>query len=141
MTMTTITAVIPAAAGDGMNTIIHPNAMPEHPDAIYIGREHSGRGRGPTFNRSPWANPWNHRHLPGGRAEAVDLYRRWLADDPDAAALLPRGRWQKPTPSDIRRELAGKPLACWCPAVGPCHGHVLAEIAGEPSSPRQGAPA
>jgi len=115
--------------------IVHVHEMSKHPDAVYIGRECSGRGRGPSFTRSQWANPWNWKTLPGGRAEAVALFRRWLAGDLEAAAMLPPGRWPRPTVEDIRRELAGRVLACWCGPGDPCHGHVLAEIAnGDPSS-------
>ncbi|WP_022699377.1 DUF4326 domain-containing protein [Euryhalocaulis caribicus] len=30
---------------------------------------------------------------------------------------------------NVRRELAGKDLACWCPLDQPCHADVLLEIA------------
>lgn len=66
--------------------------------------------------------------------EAVDLYRRWLAADP----IVPRSAFNAaeaaPTTEDIRGELAGKDLACWCPLNEPCHADVLLEIAngGEP---------
>lgn len=33
------------------------------------------------------------------------------------------------TVEDVRRELAGKDLACWCPLDQPCHADVLLEIA------------
>ncbi len=33
------------------------------------------------------------------------------------------------TECDIRRELKGKNLACWCEQGTPCHGDVLLEIA------------
>lgn len=32
----------------------------------------------------------------------------------------------------IRRALAGKDLACWCPLDQPCHADVLLEIANRP---------
>ena len=42
-----------------MNTrVIHVADLGQHPDAIYIGREYSGRGRGPSFKRSRFANPF-----------------------------------------------------------------------------------
>jgi hypothetical protein len=44
---------------------------------------------------------------------AVELYRQ--AFEPDA--------------EDIRAELRGKDLACWCPLDQPCHADVLLEIA------------
>lgn len=33
--------------------------------------------------------------------------------------------------SDVRRELRGKNLACFCPLNQPCHGDILLEIANE----------
>lgn len=110
-----------------MRRFIHPREIGSHPDAVYIGREHAGRGRGPSFKRSPWANPWKWRKV--GRARAVELLAKWITGDEDAAALLPPGRWPRPSVDAIRRDLAGRTLACWCPAGEPCHGHVLAEIA------------
>lgn len=37
-------------------------------------------------------------------------------------------RWY-PTDAQIRAELAGRDLACWCPLDQPCHADVLLEIA------------
>jgi hypothetical protein len=34
----------------------------------------------------------------------------------------------------VRRDLAGKDLACWCPLDGPCHANVLLEIATTPDT-------
>jgi hypothetical protein len=36
-----------------------------------------------------------------------------------------------PTDDEIRQELRGKNLACWCPEGSPCHADVLLEIANE----------
>jgi hypothetical protein len=33
------------------------------------------------------------------------------------------------TIADVKRELKGKNLACWCPLGGPCHAEVLLRIA------------
>ncbi len=33
------------------------------------------------------------------------------------------------TPEDVRRELRGKNLACWCPLNKPCHADVLLKVA------------
>ena len=57
-------------------------------------------------------------------AKAVELYAndfRWGTSDI--------------TPEEVRAELAGKDLACWCPLSSPCHADVLLELAnaGEPS--------
>jgi len=69
--------------------------------AVYVGR--------PTR----WGNPF-----PVGaytQEAAVEAYREWLKYQPD----LQR---------DIRRELRGKDLVCWC-APKPCHADVLLEVA------------
>ena len=116
-----------------MTTVIHAHDIELHAGAVYIGREHSGRGRGPSFKRSPWANPWNWKVE--GRERAIALYARWIAGDAEAASLLPPGRWHKPTPQEIRNELRGQVLACWCDELLPCHGHVLAAIADEIETP------
>lgn len=47
---------------------------------------------------------------------AVDLYRADI-------------RWGALNVNEIRRELAGRDLACWCPLDSPCHGDVLLAIA------------
>lgn len=113
-----------------MNTrVIHARDLARYPDAIYIGREHSGRGRGPSFKRSTWANPWSVCDY--GRERAVALYAKWITGDPEVVAMLPPGNWHRPTADEIRRELRGRVLACWCPEGQPCHGHVLAAIADE----------
>jgi hypothetical protein len=52
------------------------------------------------------------------REQAVDNYRRALLD----------GRLQNSV-ERVRRELAGKHLACWCPLAEPCHADVLLAIA------------
>lgn len=33
------------------------------------------------------------------------------------------------TVEDVRRDLSGKTLACWCPVGAPCHADVLLELA------------
>lgn len=42
-----------------------------------------------------------------------------------------RGRvaWTYPSVDEIRSELAGSDLACWCPLDHPCHADVLLELA------------
>jgi hypothetical protein len=38
------------------------------------------------------------------------------------------------TLDEIRRDLAGHDLACWCPLDHPCHADVLLELANGPSA-------
>jgi len=67
---------------------------------------------------SQWGNP--HRicqHTT--RSQAIDQYRRDLT-----SGRLPF------TCDDVRRELKGKDLGCWC-APEPCHADVLLEFANK----------
>jgi len=68
---------------------------------------------------TPWGNPYQAgQDGDGSRAYLVQLFRDYLAR-PEQAALV----------TDIRTNLRGKNLACWCPMDGPCHADVLLEIA------------
>ena len=65
---------------------------------------------------SKWGNPYR---LEDHGDAAVSYYRRDLLDG-DLGFTV----------DDVKRELAGKDLACWCPVDGrPCHADVLLEIA------------
>lgn len=68
---------------------------------------------------SRWGNPWA---VQGERtaAEAKTLYR--------AALLSGELRFSL---DDVRNELAGKNLACWCKDTA-CHADVLLELANAP---------
>lgn len=73
-------------------------------------------------------------------AELVELFRRTLLDPtPGMVAAWPSrgGRFTRFTVDDVRRHLAGRDLACWCPLDRPCHADVLLDIANNP----EGAPA
>lgn len=68
------------------------------PGAVFIGRP------------SKWGNPFVIGR-DGTRAEVIEKYARWIAQQP---ALL----------NDIVGELRGKDLLCYC-APRACHGDVL----------------
>jgi Domain of unknown function (DUF4326) len=76
---------------------------------------------------SRWGNPW--RIDPTGaspssvldRATAVARFRSMMESDYDASKY--------PSREEIRAQLAGRDLACWCPLGGPCHADVLLKIA------------
>lgn len=58
--------------------------------------------------------------------------RRFAVVDFRATVAFGIGRFEGyPSIEQIRAELAGKDLACWCP-LGPCHADVLIEIANAP---------
>lgn len=73
---------------------------------------------------------WATRH------ELVELFRRTLIE-PDRGMLgaspSKAGRFLNVTVDDIRRELAGRDLVCWCPLGQPCHADVLLELANQPT--------
>jgi hypothetical protein len=70
-----------------------------------------------------WGNPF--RITPRRPAvAAVAAYRRWLL-----AGRATSGAGAPPTLADIRAELKGHNLACWCAAHAPCHADVLLELA------------
>jgi hypothetical protein len=62
---------------------------------------------------SRWGNPFVVTPS-RSRAEAVHLYEEAL-----------RAGELSFTIDDVRRELSGRALACWCPLDGPCHADVL----------------
>ena len=81
--------------------------------AVYVGR--------PTR----WGNPFPADYF--GQAQAMRLYREWLAGAdhlgyPDAEARRRRVL-------DTLPELTGRDLACWCPLDQPCHADVLLDLA------------
>lgn len=95
----------------------------ENPDAVIVAR--------PT----KWGNPFKvgeaalysietaREVLLEDRAHVVAVYRDWLSE---------RGyplKDRPPTLDEIRAELAGRDLACWCPLDQPCHADVLLDLA------------
>jgi hypothetical protein len=76
---------------------------------------------------SKWGNPFSAGPAAASsadkaavRAASVVRFRRALLS---GEALSPF------TIEEVRRELHGKNLACWCPLHAPCHADVLLEIA------------
>jgi len=93
-------------------------ADPPPPDAEYCGRP------------SRYGNPFRVGH-DGTHADVVQLHARWIAGDEDLIARVGR---EPPTAEEIRRDLAGKDLVCWC-VPEPCHCTLLAAIANPSSEP------
>lgn len=81
----------------------------KEPYDVYIGRP------------SKWGNPFSHKEdtlakfKVETREEAVALYEIWITEHPGVV-------------EEIKRELKGKVLGCWC-APKACHGDVLVRIA------------
>lgn len=72
-----------------------------------------------------------HKVLPHGPhtvEESLHLFREELFGREPATVCGCRSK-PRPTLDEVRAELAGKDLACWCAPGAPCHGQVLIEIA------------
>ena len=105
--------------------------MPE--GVVYVGRP------------SKWGNPFvvhSDRRQNGQRYQmtpsvAMACFRAALTTEgawsPIPIHLWPHGKIPAAftTVEDVKRELRGKDLACWCPLDQPCHADVLLEIANE----------
>ena len=88
-------------------TLVSPNGLP----VVYVGRG------------SKWGNPFSVREH--GRAKAYALFSHRLRNDRLKISV-----------NDVRKELRGRNLACWCGKSEIwCHGNVLLEIANSPESP------
>jgi hypothetical protein len=83
------------------------------PGTVYVGRP------------SKWGNPY--RVGPLAAAQAVERYRADLLAGRLAVSL-----------ADVRAELRGKDLACWCAPGQPCHADLLLELANAPDASRPG---
>lgn len=82
-----------------------------------------------------FGNPWK-ADTPDGRPGAVERFVRHLE-----ARRTPTPGWhdfaQYPSDDEIRAELAGRDLMCWCPLPDPgqpdhCHAAALIELANTP---------
>jgi hypothetical protein len=93
---------------------------------------------------SKWGNPFvvHHPHgpkelrLPMSADIATTAFRSMIANEGGWFPVplpWPKGKIpsQFTTVEDVRRELRGKNLACWC-SGSPCHADVLLEIANAP---------
>lgn len=74
---------------------------------------------------SKWGNPWVIL-TSDGRALAVQRFKEMLTTDVEA-----RTAFGYPDREQIRAELAGKNLGCWCPLDQRCHADVLLELANQ----------
>jgi hypothetical protein len=81
---------------------------------VYIGRP------------SIWGNPFKIG-VDGDRDEVIEKYRLWLLGKIEAPIEILR-----PSLEEIKKELKGKVLGCWCKPRS-CHGDILAEFADSES--------
>jgi hypothetical protein len=90
--------------------------------AVYVGRP------------SRWGNPWRVGELAtteipeDGRGPLIQFPARAITAE---FAVEQYRRWMQSCHGDIREELAGKDLACWCRLDQPCRADVLLDIANK----------
>lgn len=102
------------------------------PGARYVGRP--TRFGNPFGVGDPLFGAWHERvGEVRDRAHAVQLFEAWLdgARMPYSGLSIGYPYAPAPTRVEIRRHLAGRDLACWCPLDEPCHADVLLRIANE----------
>ena len=85
------------------------------PNTVYVGP--------PTR----WGNPWRHEDV------YMPAYVPPISDEDVMLVILYKSSLEEGhlvfSREDVRRELQGKNLACWCPLDQPCHADVLLKIA------------
>jgi hypothetical protein len=99
---------------------VSPNGLP----IIYVGRP------------SKWGNPFKvGTNIFGYKLGELMPFRNWasgIIDTNEKAVLAFRYGLEKMSPQkeidDIKKELAGKNLSCWCKIGEACHADVLIEI-------------
>jgi hypothetical protein len=81
--------------------------------------------RGRWLVTAPWSSEATEASdKQDARRASVHAFRSYLESRvPDA------NDENYPSDDEIRAELAGRDLACWCPLDEPCHGDVLLDIA------------
>lgn len=127
--------------------------------AVYVGRgtrwgnpwrlkTPNALARVPALDGSAWevegrisAHGMSHPYFhPGGRvthhrirymtrAECVEVYRAALTEPTFERHVFQGVGEPWLSVEDVRRELAGRDLACWCRPDQPCHADVLIELA------------
>jgi hypothetical protein len=99
----------------------------------FEGRLHKTSGEKHAFHHSDYTTrpdgsiqyrvTW-HDVRDATREECVALFREYVTGQPDVLDYRHKSRLD-----EIREELAGKDLACWCPLDQHCHADVLLELA------------
>lgn len=96
-------------ASDATPQIVH---FKKQPYDVYIARP------------SKWGNPFSHKawavaeFKTSTKAESINRHRQWVLSNPELIA-------------EIKAELKGKVLGCWCNNPFACHGLILWQIAND----------
>lgn len=99
--------------------------------------EHEGRLHKTSGEKNFYCTGTNERGMPVGvwhqiedatAEQCVILFREYITG---GGPHLGDGYTRGSRAEEIRTELAGKNLACWCPEGQPCHADVLLELANQ----------
>lgn len=90
--------------------------MPE--GAVYV-------GRGTIFGNSTRIDEYWSVGFSGTDRDA----RKWAVDQYRWRLIENNWMWGESMRQQVRQDLRGKDLACWCPLDQPCHADVLLELA------------
>lgn len=127
-------------AAPAVGTPVDQRVGPLHPKRVQLSRAKGWRMPPNTVKvdrTTKWGNPFV-KHGDGvamDRALAVDLFTSLLAREGSWWARpmpWPKGKMPAGPPTavdEVKAELRGKNLACWCPLDGPCHADVLLALA------------
>lgn len=125
------------SALDGRDSV---NVTP--PQRIQLSRKAGWRlpeGARSVARPTRWGNPFKVERAYGGRWFCFDGAENQFGDRLEmttrAVALfesaLTSGRLWTTTVAEVREQLAGRDLGCWCPLDSPCHAGVLLRIAND----------
>lgn len=81
--------------------------------------------------RTKWGNPFLVSDV-ARRFPSLTVEQCAATAVADFRSMVLAGSPAYPTVAEIRSELAGRDLACWCPPDQPCHAAVLLELANTP---------
>lgn len=101
---------------------LHKTSGERH--AFHHGGDYTLNAHGDRVYRITW-----HEVRDATREECVALFREYVTGELDMLEYR-----HKSSVDEIRAELAGKDLACWCKPDEPCHVDVLLELANGATS-------
>lgn len=119
-----------------------PGVLDPTAEAEYEGRISAAGMRHDYFHPDGRVTECTVRYMTA--EECVEYFRRVLVGDLTPAMVSSGfragqgvyvGRGRRVTVDNVRADLAGRDLSCWCPLDQPCHADVLLDLANRPRCP------
>lgn len=95
---------------------VSPNGLP----IVYVGRPSKWGNPFKVGDKVPHIFSARGKRLLGDAYDVVDYYENWL-----------RYGIHEINMDELRRELKGKNLSCWCKIGEPCHADILLKLANK----------